>query len=315
MEKRKYDFFEISKVKKMAIEYFPNFFGENLIVTTDHNIDDLEREYLEYCKKYFNIFERDTNNERYQILQAYEYIKTHLKEHTKFQANSELSKKILQSYDELISTMGSYKFSTYDDTSYGAVQNNTNKNILLEISLFQPFFESVLKNIDDYFATIPEAEQIDEFYCGLVSKLEELKNLLDHSEKKLKSAQEEYHTAWNGKNAPYYYRRDYNIPSYTASELGEAKKEWRLKRNEACYSILKFFKGLENINKTLYCNVAEFREKDNELEISNLYNGAVTNIVKGPNYFCYLDEGYKRKVAEQIEEKARQKAMVKKIES
>lgn len=306
MKKIDDDFLKNMKTKEMAIKYFPDFFGKDFNVTTRYNINDLEREYLKYCVSYFKIYSEESCNDRINIQLAYEYMKTILTEHTKFQVNSKLANSISQSYDKLISTMSSYEFKPKWDNSYGALQNNTNKNILLEVSSFQPFLKIVLKNIDAYFDCVSEPEKIDGFYCELVSKLEELKESLDNSNEKLKIAQDEYHDNWNATNRSweYNYYGESKTSSCTNSELGEAKKEWRLMRNNACHSILNFFRELENINKALYYGTFRIDEQKrdidyNILQESKFYNGVVNYIVKSPNYYCYLDKDERKKLGQQ----------------
>ena len=301
MKKINGDLLKNVKTKEMAMKYFPNFFGKDFNVTTRYNVNDLEREYLKYCVRYFKIYSEDSVNERINIQTAYEYVKTILTEHAKFQIKSKLATSIKQSYNELISTMSSYKFNYKRYNSYGALQNNTNKNILLEVSGFQPFLRIVLKNIDNYFETISEPEKIDEFYCELISKLEKIKNELDSSNEKLENAQEKYHDDWNAVNRRWDC---YNYYSCTDSQLGESKKEWRLMRNNACHSILNFFRELENINKALYYGTFRIDEQKRDIDynisqVSKFYNGVVDNIVMGPNYYCYLDKSERTKLDQQ----------------
>ncbi len=305
MTKKENDFWKSAQAKEMAVKYFPSFFGKDLNVTTRYDVKKLESEYLKYCVKYFTIYENNSDRERFYIQMAYEYIKKILTEHTKFEVNSKLVNNILQSYNQLVSTVSAYSFTARYPTSYGDSQNDTNKKILLQISLFQPVLISVLKNIDNYFETISEPEKIDGFYCELISKLEELKKLLDNSNEKLSNAQDEYHETWDATNRSNYYmmfERGLRSHTRTQSQLGEAKKEWRLNRNKACHSILNFFKELENINIALYYGTFEFDKQnygvDNDtLEVSELYNNGVRNIVNSPNYFCYLNETEKQEVA------------------
>ena len=300
MIKKEKDFWKnAQQAKEMAIKYFPGFLGKELNVTTGYKIEDLENEYLQCCVKYFTIYSTNSANERFFIQMAYEYIKTILTEHNKFEVNSSLANNILNSYNKLVSTMSAYRFCPNWKDSYGALQNDTNKKILFEISLFQPVLISVLKNIDNYIGTISAPGKIDEFYCDLISKLEELKNSLDSSYEELSNAQQEYHATWDAN-----YRRERGMNFRTKSELGEAKKEWRLSRNDACHSILNFFRELENINIALYYGTFKYDEQnygidDETLEVSESYNNGVKNIVKSPNYFCYLNETEKKEIAQQ----------------
>lgn len=296
MNKIENEFWKNAQAKEMAIKFFPSFFGEDLNVTTKYNIKDLENEYLKYCVKYFTIYANDSANERFYIQMAYEYMKTFLTEHTKFEMNFQIAKDVLKSYQDLIYILSGYHFFPHWKNSYGALQNDTNKKILFEISLFNPFLTKVLRNIDKYFKNVPEPGKIDEFYCELIAKLECLKKLLEDSFEDLSNAQREYHKTWNAANRSFDY-----VPN---REVGFAKKDWRLMRNETCHSILNFFKELENINIALYYgtfnyNVLNAGVDAVTLEVSELYNNCVKNIINGPNYFCYLNETEKEEIAQE----------------
>lgn len=297
MKRTENDFWKNAEAKEMAVKYFPCFFGNDLNVTTKYDINELEKQYLRYCKKYSTIYSTNSADERFYIQMAYEYMKNILKEQTKFEVNSHITKSILQSYKSLISTMSTYSFNPHWANSYGALQNETNKKILLEISLFHPFFTGVLKNIDNYLEKVSEPGKIDVFYCELIKNLENLNDRLDNKNSELLNAQYEYHNTWNEA------KRGYRGGS-TDSDLGFTKKNWRLARNNACHCILNFFKELEGINKALYCEAFKRNEEnyaipDDTTAISETYNNGIANIVKSPNYFCYLNEKEKEELTQQ----------------
>jgi len=282
--------------KKNALKYFPTFFRKDLCVSSHLGLPDLETQYLNYCVKYFTNYSYQGCSERFDIQTAYEYLKTILTNQQNIKINSKISNKVLDSYKSLIWTISNYHFIPHRKGSYGDKQNETNQRLLFEISLLTPVLYSISKNIDLYLENISESE-IDGFYCTLIYKLNNMTKSLNNSNNDLKRYQQKYYDTWNLVNRPGYHQQP---SSYT--DLGYAKKEWRLSRNKAVRKILEFYKELESINIALYYGTFEYSDKNYGLdqatiEISQNYNNGINNIINGPNYFCYLNDEEKEEIA------------------
>lgn len=285
------------KAKEYAIKFFPGFFRKDLCVSSCFGLSDLENQYLKYCVEYFTNYSVKGCNERFFIKTAYDYLKMILTNQEKFKINSKISSKILDSYESLISTISNYHFIPHRKGSYGDKQNETNKKILFDISLLTPVLYSVLKNIDLYLENILEPEKVDDFYCMLIYRLNSMIKSLNTINNDLKKSQQRYYNTWNLVNRPGY---DQQPSSYT--NLGYAKKEWRLTRNKAVRTILDFYDELESLNIALYYGTFQFHKENYgldqaTLEISQNYNNGIKNIINGPNYFCYLDSEEKQEIA------------------
>lgn len=290
MGKVENNFWKNAYVKEMAVYYYPWFFGADLNVTTKFDINDLESSYLHDVKKYFTIYTPESAGERFNIQTAYEYLKRELSEDNSFSVDSDISIGILHSYKNLISTMSDYRFDTRRNSgSYGDLQNQTNKKILFELSLFQPFIEEILKNIDYYLKNIPELEKTNEIHLILIKRLENLIDILDKSNRYLLAAQHDYHNTWT------WIKVNGFCCDITVRDLGFAKKDWRLARNNACHSILNVFEQLKNINAELCYKMLSL---NGDMSIINeTYNNGIAYIVNSSNYFCYLNEVEKQDVA------------------
>mgnify|MGYP003300170574 CR=1 FL=1 len=135
----------------------------------------------------------------------------------------------------------------------------------------------ILKNIDLYLENILEPEKVDDFYCMLIYRLNSMIKSLNTINNDLKKSQQRYYNTWNLVNRPGY---DQQPSSYT--NLGYAKKEWRLSRNKAVRAILDFYNELESINIALYYGTFQFQEENYgldqaTLEISQNYNNGINN--------------------------------------
>lgn len=286
-----------ANAKKNALKLFPDFFGKDLCVSSRFKLKDLETQYLNYCIKYFTNYSYKGIRERKDIQTAYEYLKTILTNQVKIKINSKLSTEILNSYENLILTISNYHFIPHRKGSYGDKQNENNKRLLFEISLLTPVLYSILKNIDLYLENILEPEKVDDFYCMLIYRLNSMIKSLNTINNDLKKSQQRYYNTWNLVNRPGY---DQQPSSYT--NLGYAKKEWRLTRNKAVRTILDFYDELESLNIALYYGTFQFHKENYgldqaTLEISQNYNNGIKNIINGPNYFCYLDSEEKQEIA------------------
>ena len=285
-----------TNAKECAIQFFPDFFGKDLCVSSSFGLKDLENQYLKYCVKYFTNYSAQGCSERFDIQTGYEYLKTILTNQQKFKINSKISSEVLDSYENLILTISKYHFNPHRKGSYGDKQNETNRELLFEISLLTPVLYSILKNIDLYFENISESE-IDGFYCTVIYRLNNMIKSLNTINNNLIKYQRRYYDTWNMVNRPGYNQQP---SSYT--NLGYAKKEWRLSRNKAVRTILDFYNELDSINIALYYGTFQF-DKENygldqaTIEISQNYNNGINNIINGPNYFCYLNKEEKEEIA------------------
>lgn len=286
-----------TNAKECAIQFFPDFFGKDLCVSSSFGLKDLENQYLKYCVKYFTNYSAQGCSERFDIQTGYEYLKTIITNKQNMKINSKIPTKVLNSYKNLISTISNYHFNPHRKGSYGDKQNETNKELLFEISLLTPVLYSILKNIDLYLENVSKTEKIDNFYCLLIYRLNSLVEYLNIANHDLKDTQQEYHDTWNLVNRP-----GYNQHPFPYTNLGYEKKEWRLSRNKAVRTILDFYNELESINIALYYGTFQF-DKENygldqaTIEISQNYNNGINNIINGPNYFCYLNKEEKEEIA------------------
>lgn len=285
--------------KANAIKFFPNFFGEDLNVSRECTLEDLKKRYLNYCEEYFTKFNPDDDYNRIMIKRAYDYVQQMIEEQVKFEPNKNITKKLLTSYEELISAISEYQFIPHWKNSYSDTQNSSNQQILFEISLLKPVLTKTLENIDSFLEKVSSPEKIGVFYTELIKKLEDLIKSLDDSRDELVEAEISYHDTWNTTMRPSWYHK--SPTSY--SELGETKKLWRLKRNEACHTILSFFQEIEKINIAVHYATVAFKSQNsvttNTTEVSELYHCGVENIRKGPHYYCYLSSDERKNITKQ----------------
>lgn len=181
-------------------------------------------------------------------------------------------------YDGLVHAISCYRFIAHSKDSWGAHQSRANHNIIRELSLLREVLNAILQNITGYFATLKEAAP-DEPATAILEKLDELIEGLKASAKNMSLSGAYYHETWDDTN-----RRRIRG---SKNSLGQAKNEWRLARNEACHTILYFFQEMLKINKAIEAT----RMVSGEDSIYKAYIEGLSAIKKGPNYYCYLDEG------------------------
>lgn len=200
----------------------------------------------------------------------------------KFQ--SEICRHLMISYDELINEIADYNFNFHWTTSYGAKQNRTNKQILLELSLLKPVLQRVLENIDFHFNKVKNVS-IMTYENQLKEELEKLIKLIEDTSKELLEAKINYHETWLLAKKRLWT---------TASDLGKAKLNWKLARNNACQVILTFYEEIIKIN-----NALQTEEMIHTLDsVIGLYNSGIKNIIMGPNYYSYLSMEDRKKLTE-----------------
>lgn len=285
----KKDFLKEKYIKEKAVEYFPNCFdkGFNLYVVSnkDNSIVWLEK----YMSKWFEKINLVTSSEEDIILlsDTYNYIKSGTYNLWMLYLNNSTVKDLLAFYNNLISDMSDYHFKKHSGHSYGATHNKTNKQILFEISLLYPVLIDTLKKVDKYLATDSDSLKSKSFREELVEwNLKPLISELGTTCIELENASGHYHKIWNAVNRPYYYDG-----IYTNSDLGDAKKKWKVERNKACHTIYEFYQDIMMINKAIDYEKFDTDESSYSMkvsEIEELYNYAMENIATGPNYYCYL---------------------------
>ncbi len=200
--------------------------------------------------------------------------------------SDDLTEKVYNAYEELIKEISEYSFIYHRFNSYGFKQTLANENILMEILFLKPVLIETLKNIDRFMDEFRKSDfkSLDGTRCNIITRLSNLKTKLNNTTKELNEAKEKYHMTWNfvqGRDCSYDRKR-YTIER-TKSNLGKSKKEWRLKKNEACRVILDFYKEMAKLNVEL-CFLNPWMFED----LSSLYNTGLNYIAKSPNYYSYL---------------------------
>lgn len=287
---QKKEFLLEAELKANAVKYFPNFYGNDFTILRNKNLKDLREEYLKYCEKYFVRIGLDDDNEKINIKKAYDYMKNILENRAiTYQSKSKITNQILNAYENLMNGISNYSFCPRKTNSYGANQNRTNKQIIMEISLLRPVLTVVLENIDGHFEKIEDVTQISCFDNQLVKKLEELIKELNEAEEYLTASENNYHNKWDLANGRHYGRHT------TKYNLGKSKKAWKSARNDACSTILYFYREMQEINMSLQTeNMTSEME-----EINALYSYGLENIINGPNYYCYLDSEERKSIIEE----------------
>lgn len=286
-------FFKEAEEKANAIKYFCDFFETDFSISNRKNFQDLREKYLKYCEEYFTKFKQEDDNNRINIKKAYDYMKNILVNRDKtYQSKSEITKQVLSTYDNLMEAIAGYSFCPRRYNSVGDNQNKTNERVLFEISLLKPMLNMVLENIDAHFEKITDVTKINYFDNQLMLKLEALIEELNETYQELNSAMLTYRDTWDRANGRSYGR----FRSYaTHSDLGEAKKEWKTAKNNACYTILEFYREMKAINMSL-----PTEEMVHTIEGANtLFDCGMKNIVSGPNYYCYLSEEERKSIIEE----------------
>lgn len=150
----------------------------------------------------------------------------------------------------------------------------------------------VLENIDAHFEKVMDITKINYSDNQLMLKLQELVEELDETYRRLDSAMMTYFYTWDRANGRNFGR----FSSYaTHSDLGRAKKAWKVIKNNACSTILDFYREIWNINMSL-----QTEEMVHPIEeINTLFDCGMKNIINGPNYYCYLSEEERKSIIEE----------------
>lgn len=290
--------------RKAAFRYFRVFLKNDLSVantfSNEYYLEAILNIYLEKMKERKNFyFSEEGRKELEGLSKGFIYINDTMKmEKVKF--SYACTDEIFKAYEKLIEEIGEYRFNTKWHSSYGYRQNNANNDILIDILTLKPVFIETLKNIDKF---IDELKGLDYYnYSKLsepISGLADLETKLNNTTKELNEAKSKYHMTWNfvqGRDCSYDRKR-YTIER-TNANLGKTKKEWRLKKNEACRVILDLYREMAKINVEL-CN----REPWKHENLSSYYNIGLNYIIKSPNYYCYLTKKEIEKISKENKEK------------
>ncbi len=282
-------FLKEKHIKEKALELFPECYSRSLNVSTSYTNNSLER-----LKKYIiEYFENDVFNPKLvdfdadkavAIREAYDLVKKEYYREENLNFENVAIDKLFDTYNDLISSISDYRFNAHRKNSYGGNQNRSNKEILLEISMLYPVLLDTLEKADRYIVNNSDAFRL--FVSELLDKIGFWTNEMKIANNNLGIAKFNYHENWNSVNKRYYYGG-----SSTSFDLGLSKKEWKIKRNEACHTIYEFYQDIMMINKAIDCekfDTDESRYSMRVSEIEELYNYAMENIATGPNYYCYL---------------------------
>ena len=285
----KKDFLKEKDIKEKAVELFPECYSRSLNVSTSYVNNSLER-----LKKYIiEYFENDVFNPKLvdfdvdkavAIREAYDLVKKEYYREENLNFENVAIDKLFNTYNDLISSISDYRFNAHRKNSYGGNQNRSNKEILLEISMLYPVLLDTLEKADRYIVDNSDAFRL--FVSELLDKIEFWTNEMKIANNNLGIAKFNYHENWNSVNKRYYYGG-----SSTSFDLGLSKKEWKIKRNEACHTIYEFYQDIMMINKAIDYEKFDTDESSYSMkvsEIEELYNYAMENIATGPNYYCYL---------------------------
>ena len=285
----KKDFLKEKHIKEKAVELFPECYSRSLNVSTSYVNNSLER-----LKKYIiEYFENDVFNPKLvdfdvdkavAIREAYDLVKKEYYREENLNFENVAIDKLFNTYNDLISSISDYRFNAHRKNSYGGNQNRSNKEILLEISMLYPVLLDTLEKADRYIVNNSDAFRL--FVSELFDKIEFWTNEIKIANKNLGIAKFNYYENWNSVNKRYYYGG-----SSTNFDLGLSKKEWKIKRNEACHTIYEFYQDIMMINKAIDYEKFDTDESSYSMkvsEIEELYNYAMENIATGPNYYCYL---------------------------
>lgn len=270
--------------RKNAYLYFPNLFNEDLTISSDVNLDEVEKQYLSYCKMYFTSFTEEDNKTKLKIQDAYKYLRKSLEnKENKHHITTNYTSDFLYAYNDLLEEISKYSFNSKSDTSYGATQNKTNSLMLIEISMLKPVLYKIVENIERYLADKNQPT------VAITDKLEELTNRLFEMRDYVLDAAYDYHCGWIESTS-------YSTSKYDG--LGCLRNAWKKLKNSAFREILVVYKELIDL-----INYIEPENNMNNETINIPYKKAINSIVTGPNYYSYLT--YEEKVKMDTENKER----------
>ncbi|MBP3841890.1 MAG: hypothetical protein IK997_07235 [Bacilli bacterium] len=280
------------RAKLFAKKYFYEFITRDGKVNSNKNTENLYRVYLSYSDLYFNDNNEENSKKRFEIETAYNYLFYVLEEQKVFKPVGELVTSLLDSYDGLIRRISEYRFKQRKENGFGEKQNNNNDNILTELSSFKEILNITISNISAAMNEYDNKEKIDIYYIETKRRLEDLIKRIQTSSFELDKSKNSYHQIIDDITTSKITNRYIN---YT--ELSEAKKTWKKKRNEACYELIYLYKELDKLNeKTLM--LAWITKQTDELydyiePTNDTLNDRLRKLRKSANYYCFLSESEK----------------------
>lgn len=279
----KKEFLKEKYIKGKALELFPKCFDEVFNINNSYannTLRYLKEHIIEY---YENDYFTKNSDKMLEMKEAYNYIEKEYSNLGRLDLNSDILNELVESYDGLLSDISEYHFEGHNNRACGLKHNKSSRQILFEISLLYPVLINTLKKADKYLVSTKDSLFKEEL---VVWNITPLIGELGTTGIALESASSYYQEVWNAINKSYYYGG-----IYTNSDLGIAKKKWKLERNKACHIIYEFYQDIMKINKAIDYESFDVDEVSYSLEVSEieeLYNYAMENIATGPNYYCYL---------------------------
>lgn len=284
MEKSIYE--KEKEIREKAIKYFKDFFEENGNIKSNVTIDDLYKKYLYYCEEYFTKNDDDSNKIKIDIKAGYDYVFYIIEGALNYTDPKEITAKLLDSYSGLVRRIGEYRFKKTKEGSYGENQNNANDNILMNISNLKQVVYGTINNINIMLENFNK-DNLNVFGIETLRTLNELRDRLISHSIELDKAKNNYYKALTEKYLS-------NETSFTA--VGNAKKIWKQKKNEACAELLSFVKVLNSTNKSMAEYYGSLKDEKESIDIyswsmvSELYIESMKEIRKSKEYYSFLSE-------------------------
>lgn len=283
----KKDFLKEKYIKEKALELFPECYSRSLKVITYYSDTALKR-LNEYIVDYFENGVFNSDSSKYDASKVSDISDAYFLVKKEYNREKDVNLKyntyeLFEAYGSLLSNIWDYHFIAHRKNSYGENQNKSNKQILLEISMLYPVLLDTLEKIERYY----DDKDCNLFTDEIDEKISYWTHLFVTVDCDLEEAKDNYHNALIYYNRGSYFAHGFE-PQFS---LGEYKKNWKLRRNEACHTIYEFYQDIMKINKAIDYESFDVDETSYSLEVSEieeLYNYAMENIVTGPNYYCYL---------------------------
>lgn len=253
--------------KEKALTYFKDIYDNGLNIKNNITMENIDKIYLDYCKKYMTLFGNYAVYERQDIITAYKYLQEQMKYKNKTKTNISILNSLIKSYEELTNKIGEYRFNIHSENQN--TQNISNREMLTDVSMFKPILYKVIIDINNY---ILENENND-----LIENIIKLKDDLDMQCLHLHLKENDYFKIWNKVYIDKIHNDKYNIQS-----LGKAKNTWKKEKNKSLKLILDFYKELVNIEKNI--------SKETYNELKKEYEDKYKDIKNGKYYYSYLSQ-------------------------
>lgn len=295
----KFNIQEQLKAREYAKRYFPNYFNY-LIGKSNYSYNEFQSKYIQYLEAYFN--DELDGEKRSSIKSAYNYINSICLRDTELsdkESVSGLVHRIWEQYRNLIEQIATYKFDTESENTKEYIQNTVNIQITDQISLFDPLIHDICITINDKIKTEPLTKPHNEHLIDrhLKYRLDYMGKALNDAQNNLFDSQSIYHEAWNNYTNPECIE-----DQISDSELDIYSNDWRKARNKACQTILSFVGGMVELNLIAFYNAIDYKNTKQELDEEtlqkiNYYNACLKYLQHSSNYYCYLDDTEKEKLA------------------